>query len=94
MLPTPEVVYIPNCFRAADDIEAPAQLAQAPFTADYITLMPRMRTSGMVDLLISDRGTLLGEVRAGPALIATLREALSQYDILFPHPTCDAGEEP
>ena len=85
--PEPVVKFI-NFFAESEQMNPPEQVPQGPIQGDGIHFLKLVRSQGQVDLLICNQGILVGKVRAGPALIQSLRDMLDHYDQVFPQLRC------
>ena len=93
----PTLDHVPLTFRESQEIDPPEQVPQGPSEGDNVSYLKLVRSQGQVDLLISNQGTLVSKVRAGPALIESLRDMIADYDQSFPNVQCeplDDGDEP
>lgn len=92
--PEPILDLPPNSFTEADYLDPPEEVPQGPIEGDSICFMKLVKSQGQVDLLIGSQGTMVGKMRAGPALIQSLRDMLAHYDEVFPAPKCYDEDDP
>ena len=85
--PEPTINFT-NFFAESNEMNPPEQVPQGPIQGDAVHFMKLVRSQGQVDLLICNQGILVGKVRAGPALIQSLRDMLEHYDEVFPQLRC------